>query len=141
MIETALTTAAVAAGVCSSVAWGASTAALLARCLGAGDLRGAFRSGIVAYVQDSQSPARRVGDMDGLLSIALGGAARAASRAVVAHRRSARPLAGLRRLHRYRARRVAFDPRIIVGDRAAVFTAALLLLLGERRLPVACRRC
>jgi hypothetical protein len=76
-IETALTTAAVAAGVLLiGPEWGASTRLpfwLVALVLGICAAPSAAAS--LHTSQDLQSPARRVGDVDGLLSIALGGAA------------------------------------------------------------------
>jgi hypothetical protein len=76
-IETALTTAAVAGGVLLiGPEWGASTGMpfwLVALVLGICAAPSAAAS--LHASQDLQSPSRRVGDVDGLLSIALGGAA------------------------------------------------------------------
>jgi hypothetical protein len=76
-IETALTTAAVAAGVLlTGPYWGGSTRLpfwLVALVLGICAAPSAAAS--LHPSQDLESPARRVGDVDGLLAIALGGAA------------------------------------------------------------------
>ncbi|HEX2460962.1 MAG TPA: hypothetical protein VHJ58_12520 [Vicinamibacterales bacterium] len=133
IIETALTTAAVAAGVMLiAPVWGASTRLpfwLVALVLGICAAPSAAAS--LHASEDSQSPARRVGDMDGLLSIALGGAALALLR------EQSSPIDAVPVLLQACAVSIVIVLAAWLLIRASsseteqrVFTAALLLLLG-----------
>ncbi len=145
--ETVLTTATVAAGVsCSSrPIWGASTRLpfwLVALVLGicAAPSAAASLHASAGLANRSCTTRRR----HGWTAVDRAGRCcpRAAARAVVTDRRSARPPAGLRRRRRHRARRVAADPRIVVGDRATgLHRRASAAAWRRGRLPVAVGVC